>query len=171
MQELEVKLKKAHDEDTLSQLKASQLSVEVVRSQAEINANEKMAEERVRFQKEKQVLENELLRRRKEEISKVKNEFEAQLSALKLQVQQSDELRAKEVCFKYNYIKARNYHFYWKYSELKIAIYDHADDHNSQVQISLPLRDHGPIRCFKSSRLTNADVRKKYWLWLSGSQI
>lgn len=52
----------------------------------------------MKFEKEKQILENELLRRRKEEIGKLKNDFEAQLSALKLQVQKSDELRMKEVC-------------------------------------------------------------------------
>lgn len=97
LQELEAKLKKAHDEETISQLKASQLSIEVVRSQAELKTKEIMDEERVKFHKEQQILENELLRRRKEEIGKVKNDFEAQLSVLKLQVQKSDELRTKEV--------------------------------------------------------------------------
>ena len=97
LQELETRLRKAYNEETLSQLKASQLSIEVVKSQAEIEAKEKMAEDRVKFEKEKQIVENELLRRRKEEIGKVKNNFETQLSALKLQVQKSDELRTKEV--------------------------------------------------------------------------
>jgi uncharacterized protein with WD repeat len=108
-QELEMRLKKAHDEETLSQLKASQLSIEVVRSQAELDAKEKMSEERVKFEKEKQIVENELLRRRKEEIAKVKNEFEAQLSALKIQVMKSDELRSKEVrcCNTYDKILIR----------------------------------------------------------------
>jgi hypothetical protein len=104
LQELETRLRKAYNEETLSQLKASQLSIEVVKSQAEIEAKEKMAEDRVKFEKEKQIVENELLRRRKEEIGKVKNNFETQLSALKLQVQKSDELRTKEVrlqCLKY----------------------------------------------------------------------
>ena len=92
----------------MSQLKASQLSIEVVKSQAELDAKEKMAEERGKFEKEKQIIENELLRRRKEEIGKVKNDFETQLSVLKLQVQKSDELRMKEVglqwilCFIYD---------------------------------------------------------------------
>jgi uncharacterized protein with WD repeat len=104
-----MRLKKAHDEETLSQLKASQLSIEVVRSQAELDAKEKMSEERVKFEKEKQIVENELLRRRKEEIAKVKNEFEAQLSALKIQVMKSDELRSKEVrcCNTYDKILIR----------------------------------------------------------------
>ncbi|XP_028390865.1 protein FAM184A-like [Dendronephthya gigantea] len=96
LKELETKLKNTHDEETLSQLKASQLSLEVVRSQAEIESNKKMAEERVKFEKEKDVLEGELLRRRREEIGKVKNDFETQLSVLKLQVEKSDELRTKE---------------------------------------------------------------------------
>lgn len=63
-----------------------------------------MTEERMKFDKEKQVLESELLRRRKEEIGKVKNDFETQLSALKMQIQKSDDLRAKEVGIKV-YIK------------------------------------------------------------------
>ncbi|XP_046850280.1 protein FAM184A-like [Xenia sp. Carnegie-2017] len=96
LKELEAKLKQQHDEETLSQLKASKLSMEVVKSQAELNAKEKMAEERVQFDKEKQILENELIRRRKDEINKMKNDFESQLSALKLQLQESDELRVKE---------------------------------------------------------------------------
>lgn len=104
LQELEARLKKAHDEDTLSQLKASKLSIEVVKSQAELGAKEMMTEERMKFDKEKQVLESELLRRRKEEIGKVKNDFETQLSALKMQIQKSDDLRAKEVGIKV-YIK------------------------------------------------------------------
>lgn len=83
----------------MSQLRASQLSLDVVKSQAEIEANKKIAEERVKFEKEKEVLETELLRRRKEEIGKMKNDFETQLSVLKLQVEKSDELRTKEVGF------------------------------------------------------------------------
>ncbi len=104
---MEARLKKAHNEETLSQLKASQLSIEVVKSQAELEAKEKMSEDRLKFEREKQILENELLRRRKEEIGKVKNDFEAQLSALKLQVEKSDELRTKEVrlrCLNSRYI-------------------------------------------------------------------
>ena len=104
---MEARLKKAHNEETLSQLKASQLSIEVVKSQAELDAKEKMSEDRLKFEREKQILENELLRRRKEEIGKVKNDFEAQLSALKLQVEKSDELRTKEVrlrCLNSRYI-------------------------------------------------------------------
>lgn len=90
-------MKKAHDEETLSQLKASQLSIEVVKSQAELKAKDMMADDRLKFEKEKQILETELLRRRKEEITKLKNDFETQLSTLKLQVEKSDELRTKEV--------------------------------------------------------------------------
>lgn len=101
LQELEAKLKKVHDEETISQLKASQLSIEVVRSQAELKTKEIMDEERVKFQKEQQILENELLRRRKEEIGRVKNDFETQLNVVKLQVQKSDELRTKEVSTQY----------------------------------------------------------------------
>lgn len=101
LQELEATLKKVHDEETISQLKASQLSIEVVRSQAELKTKEIMDEEKVKFQKEQQILENELLRRRKEEIGRVKNDFETQLNVLKLQVQKSDELRTKEVSTQY----------------------------------------------------------------------
>lgn len=79
--------------------------MEVVKSQAELNAKEKMAEERVQFDKEKQILENELIRRRKDEINKMKNDFESQLSALKLQLQESDELRVKEASFKLHFLE------------------------------------------------------------------
>ena len=68
-----------------------------MKSQAEIKTKEQMDGERVKFDKEKQILENELLRRRKEEIGKVKNDFETQLSVLKLQVERTDELRTQEV--------------------------------------------------------------------------
>ena len=81
----------------LSQLKASQLSVEIVKSQAAEKRKEELAEERVKFEREKRILEEELVRRRKEEIGKVKKDFESQLSALKLQVRKADELRSKEV--------------------------------------------------------------------------
>lgn len=108
-------MKKAHDEETISQLKASQLSIEVARSQAELKTKEIMDEERVKFQKEQQILENELLRRRKEEIGKVKNDFETQLSVLKLQVQKSDELRTKEVSTQHLGLQLL---FYFPYTKL-----------------------------------------------------
>ena len=130
LQELETRLKKTHDEETLSQLKASQLSIEVVKSQAQLDAKEKMSEERVKFEKEKQIVENELLRRRKEEIAKVKNDFEAQLSALKMQVQRSDELRTKEVrCFSIY----RKISFRQRSSLLRILSFQ-TDKHAAQVE-------------------------------------
>lgn len=122
LQELEAKLKKAHDEETISQLKASQLSIEVVRSQAELKTKEIMDEERVKFHKEQQILENELLRRRKEEIGKVKNDFEAQLSVLKLQVQKSDELRTKEVSTQHLGLQLLFYFPYTKFAGTKGCI-------------------------------------------------
>lgn len=97
LQDLEERLKKAHDDDMLSQLKASQLSIDVVKSQADEKRQRDLAEERVKFEREKNILENELLRRRKDEIGKVKKDFESQLSLLKIQVHKADELRSKEV--------------------------------------------------------------------------
>ena len=71
--------------------------MEVVKSQEEQKRRETLVEERTKFENEKQVLSDELLRRRKEEMAKIKKHFEQQLSLLKLQVEKTDELRSEEV--------------------------------------------------------------------------
>lgn len=71
--------------------------MEVVKSQEEQKRRETLVEERTKFENEKQVLSDELLRRRKEEMAKIKKDFEQQLSLLKLQVEKTDELRSEEV--------------------------------------------------------------------------